>query len=108
MRYMLTSPSYMSKIDMMSDWLTGDAKQRFSEVLRQSEIEPQKIFRRNRLVAAVIAARTFEEFERWRQSTQQRTLGEAFAEVRELTSRYDYELDVGDRRDRDPWSDDPT
>lgn len=98
----------MSNIDMMSRWLTGEAKQQFSEVLRQSEDEPQKIFRRNRLVAAVISARTFEEFERWRESRERRTLGEAFDEVRELCARYDYELDTGERIDRKAWGDEST
>jgi hypothetical protein len=95
----------MSKIDKMSRWLTGEAKQQFSEVLRQSEVEPQQIFRRDRLVAAVISAKTFEEFERWRESRQRRTLGDAFDEVRELCARYDYELDTGERLDRKAWED---
>jgi PHD/YefM family antitoxin component YafN of YafNO toxin-antitoxin module len=93
---------------MMSNWLTGEAKQQFSEVLRRSETEPQKIFRRNHLVAAVISAQVFEEFEQWRDSRRRRTLGDAFGEVRELCARYDYELDTGDRRDRDAWEDDPS
>ena len=97
----------MSKIDKMKQWRTGEAKQQFSEVLRQSESEPQRIFRRDRLVAAVISASAFEEFERWRESRQRRTLGEAFDEVRELCVRYDYELDTGERRDRDAWGDEP-
>jgi hypothetical protein len=90
---------------MMNHWLTGEAKQQFSEVLRRSEAEPQKIFRRDRLVAAVISAKAFEEFERWAESQQRRTLEDAFGEVRELCARYDYELDTGDRRDRDAWTD---
>lgn len=35
-------------------WSVGEAKQQFSEVLRRSEEEPQLIYRRNRLVAAVV------------------------------------------------------
>lgn len=95
-------------MDMMSQWLTGEAKQQFSEVLRQSENEPQQIFRRNRLVAAVISAATFEEFERWRELRQRRTLGEAFDEVRELCVRYDYQFNTGDRIDREAWEDEST
>lgn len=89
----------------MSKWLTGEAKQRFSEVLRQSESAPQRIYRRDRLVAAVISAEAFEEFERWQESAYRRTLGEAFDEVRELCVRYDYELDTGERVDRRSWAD---
>jgi antitoxin (DNA-binding transcriptional repressor) of toxin-antitoxin stability system len=36
-------------------WKVGEAKQQFSEVLRRSEAEPQLIYRRHRLVAAVVA-----------------------------------------------------
>ena len=85
---------------MMSDWQTGEAKQQFYEVLWRSETEPQQIFRNNRMVAAVISATTFEKFELWRKSTQRRTLGDAFDEVRELCVRHDYELDTGERLDR--------
>ena len=92
----------------MSHWLTGEAKQQLSEVLRRSEAEPQLIYRRDRLIAAVISAREFEEFERWREARQRRTLAEAFDEVRELCARYDYELDTGERRDREAWEDPST
>src|SRR5437588_13098990 len=36
-------------------WNVGEAKQQFSEVLRRSETEPQLIYHRRRLVAAVVA-----------------------------------------------------
>ncbi len=89
----------------MGRWLTGDAKQQFSEVLRRSETEPQEIYRRDRLVAAVLSAEDFEQFRRWQSGRQGRTLGDAGDEIRELCARYDYELDVGERRDRDTWAD---
>jgi prevent-host-death family protein len=89
----------------MARWLTGDAKQQFSEVLRRSEGEPQEIYRRDRLVAAVISADDFEQFSRWRSGRESRTLGNAGDEIRELCARYDYELDTGDRRDRETWAD---
>ena len=86
----------------MGKWLTGDAKRQFSEVLRRSETEPQEIYRRDRLVAAVLSAEDFERFLRWQSSRQGRTLGD---EIRDLCARYDYELDTGERRDRDSWPD---
>ena len=89
----------------MGRWLTGDAKQQFSEVLRRSESEPQEIYRRERLVAAVISAGDFEQFRRWQSGRHARTLGDAGDEIRELCARYDYELDTGERRDRDTWAD---
>lgn len=89
----------------MAKWLTGNAKQQFSEVLRQSETEPQCIYRRDRLVAAVISAEAFEEFQHWREAQGRRTLADAADEICELCARYDYQLDTGERRDRDTGSD---
>ena len=51
-------------------------------------------------MAAVISAREYEEFESWREGLAARTLGDAFAEVREICVKYDYELDTGERQDR--------
>jgi prevent-host-death family protein len=90
----------------MGRWLTGDAKQQFSEVLRRTEKEPQEIYRREELVAAVISAAEFEEFRRWQTGLKGRTLADAAAEIRELCARYDYELDTGERVDRPVWGDD--
>jgi prevent-host-death family protein len=84
----------------MKRWMTGEAKQQFSEVLRRSAEEPQEIFRRDRLVAAVISAADYGEFASWRQERTGKTLGEAFDEVRELFAAYDYELDTGSRHNR--------
>jgi PHD/YefM family antitoxin component YafN of YafNO toxin-antitoxin module len=92
-------------MDIMTDWMTGEAKQRFSEVLRRSEEAPQRIYRRDRLVAAVISAEAFEEYRRWREESERRTLADAFDEVRELAARYDWELDTGKRVDRPAWVD---
>lgn len=87
----------------MDVWRVGEAKQRFSEVLRQSSEAPQRIFRRDHFVAAVIAADLFEEFERWLDQQRRRTLGESFGEVREICREDGYALDTGTRRDRPGW-----
>ena len=61
--------------------------------------------RRDRLVAAVISAQAYAEFERWREERGRRTLGSVFDEVRELFATYDYELNTGTRRNREAWPD---
>jgi prevent-host-death family protein len=88
----------------MARWLSSEAKQQFSEVVRRSAEEPQEIFLRDRLVAAVISADDFEEFERFRKEKGGQTLDRVFQEVRELASQYDYELETGERRDREDWT----
>jgi prevent-host-death family protein len=90
-------------LDDMAKWLTGEAKQQFSELLRRSADEPQLIYRRDRFVAAVVSAADFAELERAREARAGETLGHRFEEVREICARYDYELDTGERRDREAW-----
>jgi hypothetical protein len=55
-------------------------------------------------VAAVISGETFVQFRQWQADRHGRTLGDAAAEIRELCARYDYDLDTGERRDRDDWT----
>ncbi|MDX1747575.1 MAG: type II toxin-antitoxin system prevent-host-death family antitoxin [Halobacteriales archaeon] len=89
----------------MRHWLSSEAKQRFSEVVRRSAQAPQAIYRRDRLVAAVISAEDFEEFEEWREERRQESLGSTFDEVREIANRYEYEIQTGERRDRPGFRD---
>lgn len=84
-------------------WKIGQAKQRLSEVLRRSDEEPQRIYSRDRFVAAVVSAELFEEFERWLAARARRSLGERFDEVRELCAEEGYALEPAVRRDRESW-----
>jgi len=86
-----------------TDWRIGEAKQRFSEVVRRSASEPQRIYNRERLVAAVVSPEFLEEIEGMRRKRSDRTLGEAFSEIREICAEEGYELDVGERHDREIW-----
>lgn len=84
----------------MSEWKIGDAKEQFSEVVRQAEVEPQRIYNRDRFVAAVLDAETFQEFERWRQQQQAATLATRFSELQRITGEEKYRLTLPRRRDR--------
>lgn len=66
------------------NWNVAQAKQRLSEVLRAAAQEPQRIFNRRRLVAAVVDGETFERFERWKERSERRTIADDFAELREI------------------------
>lgn len=61
-------------------WKIGEAKQRFSEVVRRSESEPQLIYRRDRLVAAIVSVESESEL----QVVMPRSIAERFAEARIL------------------------
>ena len=73
-------------------WNIAQAKQQFSEVVRLSAQEPQMIYNRERCVAAVIDAETFQSFEAWRKQSERKTLGEEFAELRRIAAEENYQL----------------
>ena len=67
------------------NWNIAEAKQRFSEVVKQAHTEPQWIYNRKTPVAALIAAEEMAEFQAWKASQKQpKTLGEEFAELRQI------------------------
>jgi len=83
-------------------WSVAQAKRQFSELLHSSEQAPQPIYNQGRLVAAVVDAKTFTEFERW---WAQKRLGNAFCELRRIESEQGYELVAPTRADRaNPFS----
>ncbi|MEN9313669.1 MAG: hypothetical protein RIS35_62 [Pseudomonadota bacterium] len=63
-------------------WSVAEAKQRLSEVLRLAAREPQPIYNRGRLVAALVDAEAFAAFERWRRETGAVTVGAHFEALR--------------------------
>ncbi|MEW6363280.1 MAG: type II toxin-antitoxin system Phd/YefM family antitoxin [Acidobacteriota bacterium] len=81
-------------------WKVGEAKQRFSDLLRQAAAEPQLIYNRDRLVAVVVEGGTFEQFRAWDEQTKRRTLAAAFEELRQIESEEDYTLKTPKRRNR--------
>lgn len=66
------------------NWKIGQAKQRFSEVVREASDEPQRIYKRDRLVAAVVDADELEEFLEWKRGRERRSLADAFEELRRI------------------------
>lgn len=63
-------------------WNIASAKQQFSEVVRLTVEEPQAIYNRDKLVAVLISADDFEEFQQLRAQQRKPTLTELFAEIR--------------------------
>lgn len=88
-----------------TSWRIGAAKQQFSEVVRRSQSEPQKIFNRDQLVAAVVNPDILDAVE-GRQRRSARTLADLFAEFRATCADEDYELQIPERRNREGWPDD--
>ncbi|HVS00706.1 MAG TPA: type II toxin-antitoxin system Phd/YefM family antitoxin [Thermoanaerobaculia bacterium] len=87
-------------------WKIAEAKQRFSELVKAAEDEPQWIYNRDKLVAAMVPAETLKEFLDWRHEKEGRTLGDAFAELRRICEEEDYTLDIPARQERpNPFAD---
>ncbi len=88
------------------DWRIAQAKQRFSEMINAATKEPQLIYNRERLVAAVIEAEMFQEFLAWRDRQEKTSLADAFRELHQLMAEEDYTLEIPSRKDRpNPFAD---
>ena len=81
-------------------WKVAEAKQRFSDLVRQAAREPQLFYNRERLVAAVVDAETFAAFQAWREQEERRSLADAFAELRQIAAEEDYTLELPPRLNR--------
>ena len=77
-------------------WKVGEAKQQFSKVLRRSESVPQLIYRRNQLIAAVVAI----DETKGAAVARRVMIGDRFEEARELLRRENYHLPQTRRRSR--------
>jgi antitoxin (DNA-binding transcriptional repressor) of toxin-antitoxin stability system len=84
---------------MTKGWKIGEAKQRFSEVVREAADEPQWIYKRDRLVAAVVDAESLATFLEWKRRRERRTLADAFEELRRIRGDEAW-IEVPPRRDR--------
>lgn len=82
------------------NWKVAEAKQKFSELVKAAGNEPQWIYNREKLVAAMVPAASLKEFLDWRERRNERTLGEAFAELRRICEEEDYALQIPPRHDR--------
>ena len=85
------------------EWRIGEAKQSFSEVVRKAHEAPQKIFNRDRLVAAVISGELFEEIEQLTRERARKSLASLASEIREICEGEGYTIEVPERLDRESW-----
>ena len=87
-------------------WKIADAKQRFSEVLRRAEREPQVIQNRDRVVAVVMSPSAAKQA----LNGAAPSMRDALADLRRVCSEADYALEVPERATRDvpvSWPNDP-
>ncbi len=75
------------------NWTVEKAEKNFSGLLLEAVYKPQPVFDNNQLIAAVIDAKTFREFEKWQNQRKKKSLASAFEELR--TIMYRRKLSVG-------------
>ena len=80
-------------------WTLSRARAHFSELLAAVAEDPQPVYRRNRLVAVVVDAETYERFLRWSEQQAGESIADAFAGLRRVADEED-PLDVPNRVDR--------
>jgi len=83
-----------------NSWSIADARRRFSDVVESAAREPQALYKRGRVVAAVIDPDELEAFREWKAARAGRTLAEAFDELRAICREERYELRLAGRTDR--------
>ena len=81
-------------------WSVAKARERFYDLLRKAAIEPQEIYNRDRLVAAVLGPESFQELSESMERTARRTLRESFAEMRKVMLEEGYKLEIPSRKSR--------
>ena len=77
-------------------WTISSARQNLPALVAACAREPQAIYRRRRLVAAVLSPEALDELEAARKTT----LGSAFARLRQICQEDGHELHPAPRTDR--------
>lgn len=80
-------------------WTVAEARDKFADLLQNANKEPQSIFNRNRFVAVVVDAETFEAFKAWQKERRQ-GIASAFDELNDICQEDDYSLDIPKRKNR--------
>ncbi len=80
-------------------WTVAEARDKFADLLQNTRKEPQSIFNRNRFVAAVIDAETFEAFEAWQKERRQ-SVANTLDELSTICQEDDYALETPSRKNR--------
>jgi hypothetical protein len=93
--YMLCRNVYMMPRRVTKRWTIASARQRLPSLIASAAREPQPVYRRNKLVAAVVSPEVAAGAVK-----PKRNVSEALADLRRLCAAEAYELPVPGRRDR--------
>lgn len=76
------------------NWKLDEAQQKLPEVIDAIASEPQLIFKEEKLVAAIIEPKLFQNFLAWHQQQQVPSLADAFVELRQICAEENYTLET--------------
>ncbi|BAY66218.1 prevent-host-death family protein [Calothrix brevissima NIES-22] len=79
------------------NWKLDEAQQKLPEVIDAIALEPQLIFKQDKLVAAIVEPHLFQEFLAWHQQQKVSSLADAFTELRQLCAEENYILETPTR-----------
>ncbi|MBF2004321.1 prevent-host-death protein [Chlorogloeopsis fritschii PCC 9212] len=82
-------------------WTLEEAKKQLSSIINATSQEPQLIYTKEELVAAIIDPELFYEFLSWRQKIAETSLAQVFKELQQLCTEENYSLEIPTRGDRD-------
>jgi prevent-host-death family protein len=85
---------------MKGQWSIAEARKHFAKLLSSTVKEPQPIYKRGTMVAAVIDAKTYQEFLNWKEERTSRSVAQALDELRIICREENYQLALPKRKDR--------
>jgi hypothetical protein len=80
------------------NWKLDEAQQKLPLVIDAIASEPQLIFKQDKLVAALVEPKLFQEFLAWHQQRKTSSLADAFTELRQICAEKNYILDTPARQ----------
>lgn len=80
-------------------WNIAKARQNFTQLLQEAQQEPQSIYKRDQLVAAVLDAETYEAFQIW-QKSQNASITKELQTISTICQAEDYIFEAPKRIDR--------
>ena len=81
-------------------WTISKARQQFNKLIQMSSTNPQPIFNRDQLVAAVVDPESFKAFCEWRAQQKIRSLEDAFSDLREILREDEEPFATPERQNR--------
>ena len=92
----MSQNSSVPKLASSPRWTISTARQHLPALVASAAKEPQAIYRRNRMVAAVLSPEALDELN----AARKLSVGSAFTRLREICREEDYQLVPAPRRDR--------